>query len=66
MNGFGMGNNCCLWILIIMLILCACKTGMFNGLFDNCYCLPLIIALVCCVCKNGGTNFFGGFGGPCK
>ena len=34
MNGFDLfgGNNCCLWILIILLIICLCKSGCLNGI----------------------------------
>ncbi|MDD7214386.1 MAG: hypothetical protein PUH90_03685 [Clostridia bacterium] len=67
-NCFGIGDNCCLWILIILLILCICKNGCLNGILDklcNCGCLlPLLIVFLCC-CKggHGGPDF--GFGG-CK
>ena len=47
MNCFGtFGNNTCLWLLIILLILCFCGNG-------SCY-TPLIIAAAYCVIKKGG------------
>ncbi|MBR1867793.1 MAG: chorion class high-cysteine HCB protein 13 [Clostridia bacterium] len=68
MNFFGFGNdNCCLWILIILLIVCLCGNGFLTGIFDklcNCGCLlPILLVLLCC-CKGdkGGMNL--GFG--CK
>ncbi|MBQ7642884.1 MAG: chorion class high-cysteine HCB protein 13 [Clostridia bacterium] len=67
MNFFGMGDNCCLWVLIILLIVCLCGNGCLSGIIDkicNCGCLlPVLLVLVCC-CKGdkGGMNF--GFG--CK
>ena len=64
------GDNCCLWILIILLILCVCKNGCLNGIFDklcNFGCLiPLL--LVWCCCTGGGHDKHGmdfGFGGGC-
>ena len=72
MNTFGGGDNCCLWILIILLILCVCKNGCLNGIFDklcNCGCLiPLILVWCCCCnggdhCDKGGHDF--GFGNGC-
>ena len=64
------GDNCCLWILIILLILCVCKNGCLNGIFDklcNCGCLiPLLLVWCCCTggCHNKhGMDF--GFGGEC-
>ena len=67
MNGcFDFFNgNCCLWIGIILLIICLCKSGCLNGLFNSCYALPIALLLICCLCKNGiglGSNF--GYG--CK
>ena len=36
MNGFDFGgNNCCLWILIILLIICLAKSGCLNGIFNR-------------------------------
>lgn len=68
MNGcfdFLNGNNCCLWILIILLIICLAKSGCLSGLFNSCYCLPVALFILCCCCKNGG--FFGnGCGCSCK
>lgn len=69
MNGIGNfgGTNGCLWILILLLVLCCSQTGILNDLSkiaDSCY-LPLILAAAYCVCKNGGlSNLFGGCG--CK
>ena len=66
MNNFGCGgDNGCLWILIILLILCFCG-GCLDGIFDklcNCECLiPLILVWLCC-CNKGDRDF--GFGGGC-
>lgn len=68
-NCFGIGDNCCLWILIILLILCVCKNGLLNGILDklcNCGCLLPVLVLLSCYCKGNdrGTPDFG-FGG-CK
>ena len=42
MNCFGnFGGNGCLWILILLLILCCSQTGVLNNLLDSCY-LPII------------------------
>ena len=69
MNCFGLGgDNCCLWILMILLIVCLCRNGCLTGILEkicNCGCLlPVLIALYCCGCKGDkpGMNF--GFG--CK
>ena len=56
-NLFGFGNdNCCLYILIILLVLCVCGNGCLNGIIDKilgCGCLlPIVIALLCC-CNKG-------------
>ena len=67
MNGcfdFLGGGNACLWILVILLIICLCKSGCLNGLMNSCYTLPIALALICCLCKGNG-GLFGGFGG-CK
>ena len=62
MNCFGLGgDNCCLWILMILLIVCLCGNGCLTGILEkicNCGCL------YCCGCKGDkpGMNF--GFG--CK
>jgi len=54
MNGFCFDqNNCCLWILIILLILCVCKSGCLNGFLNSCYAVPAAIALVL-----GGISIF--------
>ena len=56
MNCFGnFGGNGCLWILILLLILCCSQTGVLNNLLDSCY-LPIILAIAYCVCKNGGLS----------
>ena len=68
-NGFDLfgSNNCCLWILIILLILCVCKNGGICGILNSCYALPIALALICCFCKNGnGGGFFGHGGCGCK
>ncbi|MBQ6921636.1 MAG: hypothetical protein IJQ66_00955 [Clostridia bacterium] len=60
-----LGNNYCLWVLIILLIIFLAKNGCLNGIFNSCYCLPIALFIICCFCKNGG---FGGqnlFGGNC-
>ncbi|MBR2385629.1 MAG: hypothetical protein IKA99_08505 [Clostridia bacterium] len=70
-NTCGCGDNCCLWILIILLILCVCKNGCLNGILDklcNCGCLIPLILVWCCCCGGGchdkhGMDF--GFGGGC-
>ena len=69
LNCLGIGDNCCLWMLIIILILCLCKNGCLNGIIDKicgCGCLlPVLLLLLCC-CKGGkgGPDF--GFGGWTK
>ncbi|HBF44196.1 MAG TPA: chorion class high-cysteine HCB protein 13 [Clostridiales bacterium] len=66
MNCFGFGDNCCLYILIILLILCLCGNGCLTGIFDkicSCGCLPLILVLLCC-CKDKFKPFMNGCG--CK
>lgn len=68
MNHFGFqDDNCCLYILIILLLLCACKNGCISGIIDkicNSGCLlPVLIALLCCSGKCcGGKSFLGGCG----
>ena len=68
LNCTGIGDNCCLWMLIIILIICLCKNGCLNGIIDKiCGCgglLPVLMLLLCC-CKGGkgGPEF--GFGGGC-
>lgn len=69
-NCFGFGDNYCLWILVMILILCVCKNGCLGGILDklcNCGCLlPLMLVLCCCKGGNGGCgNGDFGFGG-CK
>ena len=44
LNCLGIGDNCCLWMLIIILILCLCKNGCLNGIIDKicgCGCLHI-------------------------
>lgn len=61
------GGNICLWMLIILLIICLCKNGILGGIFNSCYCLPLAALIICCFCKNGKGLFGNGFGGcGCK
>ncbi|MBQ9782031.1 MAG: hypothetical protein IJW26_02485 [Clostridia bacterium] len=52
------------------MILCVCKNGCLNGIFDklcNCGCLIPLILVWCCCCNGGhdkpGLDF--GFGGGC-
>lgn len=60
-GGCDKDNNSCLWILIILLILCSCG-GMIDGIIDKlCSCemlLPLLLVWLCCN-KSGGMNFGG-------
>ena len=65
MNGIAnFGGNGCLWILILLLVLCCSQSGILNGILDSCY-LPVILAVLYCMCKKGGfANLFGGCG--CK
>ena len=49
MNCFGLGgDNCCLWVLMILLIVCLCGNGCLTGILEkicNCGCLlPVLIA----------------------
>lgn len=62
-NGLFCGNNACLWILIILLIICLAKSGCLNGLFNSCYCLPVAL-LILCYCSKNGSLFGNGCG--CK
>ncbi|MDD6926659.1 MAG: hypothetical protein SOV55_02635 [Candidatus Borkfalkiaceae bacterium] len=58
------GNNCYLWILIILLVTC-CGGGCLDGILDklcNCECLlPLLLVWMCC-CNKGGNGGTFGFG----
>ena len=67
MHGFDVfgSNNCCLWLLIILLIICLCKSGCLNGFFNSCYCLPVALLVLCCWCKGKGDSF-GNLGCGCK
>ncbi|MCQ2387625.1 MAG: chorion class high-cysteine HCB protein 13 [Clostridia bacterium] len=49
-------NNCCLWILIILLVILLAKCGCLNGIFNSCYCLPIALLILCC-CNKGGSLF---------
>ncbi len=57
--GFG-GDNCCLYILILLLVLCSCGNGCLNGIIDkicNCGCiLPIVLVLLCCCGNKGGCG----------
>lgn len=61
MNTCADGNSC-LWILLILLVVCNCG-GFVDDIFDKlCNCetlLPLLLVLLCC--SKGGTGT--GFGG---
>ncbi len=67
MNFFGFNDNCCLYILIILLIVCLCGNGCLSNIIDKiCGCgwlLPIVIALLCC-CKGGKKPY--GIGCGCK
>ncbi len=67
MNCFeSLGGNGCLWILILLLVLCCSQTGILNNILDSCW-LPIILAIAYCVCKKGGLcNLFSGCGCGCK
>ncbi len=68
MNFFGYNDNCCLYILIILLILCLCGNGCVSSIIDkicNCGCLlPIVLVLLCC-CK-GDKKPYGIGGCGCK
>ncbi len=68
MNNFGFNNdNCCLYILIILLLLCVCKNGCISGIIDKiCACGPIlpIVLLLLCACKGNNKPYFNGCG--CK
>ena len=52
------GDNGCLWILILLLIVCCSQSGILSNILDSCY-LPLILAVAYCACKKGGLcNLF--------
>ena len=46
------GNNSCLWILIILLILGTCGSVFSSNAFSGCG-WPILAALAYCMCKNG-------------
>ncbi len=52
-NILGFGGNNCLWILILLLIVCGTQSGILSGILNSCY-LPLILAFAYCACKKGG------------
>ena len=65
MNCFGtFGNNTCLWLLIILLILCFCGNGNLDGIFNSFY-TPLIIAAAYCVIKKRSYLIFNCFSSMC-
>ena len=72
MNCFGFNNdNCCLYILIILLVLCLCGNGCIGDIVNkvcNSGCLlPIIIALLLCNCNNKPSRPYGiGPGCGCK
>ena len=67
LNGFDFGgNNCCLWVLIILLIICLGKSGCLNGIFNSCYCLPVALLLICCFCKKEPSLKPGSYGKACS
>ncbi len=71
MNYFGFNNdNCCLYILIILLVLCLCGNGCLNGIIDKiCGCgpiLPIVLLLLCCCNKGGNHKSFNIGGCGCK
>ncbi len=71
-NCFGFNNdNCSLYILIILLVLCLCGNGCLNDIINkvcNSGCiLPVAIALLLCCCNKGGHKPYGLNGGcGCK
>lgn len=67
MMNFGCGNNCYLYLLIILLILCCngCLKDIIGKLCDCSYLLPIVLLLLCCN-KDTGKNIGGNFGCGCK
>lgn len=60
MNCFGfLNDNCNLWLLIILLIICCGGCGCVNKIIDKicgCGCLlPILLVLLCC-CDKGGCG----------
>ncbi|MBQ7369784.1 MAG: hypothetical protein IJW58_02270 [Clostridia bacterium] len=45
-------NNCTLWILIALVVLCSKDSFSSCGIFNGCG-LPIIVALAYCLYKNG-------------
>ena len=59
------GNNSCLWILIILLILGTCGNVFSSSVFSGCG-WPVLAALAYCMCKNGTLgSLFGRSGNGC-
>lgn len=63
--GFGDGNNCYLWILILILLFCCKGCNVIDnvcGLLSGCggAILPIALALLlCCCCKDKETPRYG-------
>ncbi len=61
MNCFGFGeNNCCLWILILILLFCCRGSNVIDGvcgLLNGCggAILPIALALLLCSCRDRET-----------
>lgn len=70
MFNFGFGDNCCLYLLIILLIICLCGNGCLSGILDklcNCGCLlPILAVILCCCCKKDGHHKGFNLGCGCK
>ena len=58
------GNNSCLWILIILLILGTCGNVFSSSVFSGCG-WPVLAALAYCMCKNGTLGSLFGRNGGC-
>ena len=59
------GNNSCLWILIILLILGTCGNVFSSSVFSGCG-WPVLAALAYWMCKNGTLgSLFGRSGNGC-
>ena len=70
-NFLGFNNdNCCLYILIILLIICFCGNGCISGILDkicNSGCLlPILVALLLCNCNKCPSKPYGLGGCGCK
>ncbi|MBQ7408315.1 MAG: chorion class high-cysteine HCB protein 13 [Clostridia bacterium] len=70
--GFLNDNNCYLWLLIIILIICCGGCGCITNIIEkicNCGCLIPILLVLLCVCggNKGGMREHKGFNGcGCK